>query len=142
MNVTVLGRFCMDSAAIASTYGAERMFACARGCAVAMLMTSSSSLPGSRRRWMPPGEHRPGKPAVPASLLHTSHQFSRHHNRTPPRLSAPIAGTPPDRGVIKKGSLWPPPPVTVHTNHVPPFRRETCRIRTSHFHLQKSTFSH
>lgn len=59
-----------------------------------------------------------------------------------PRLSAPIAGTPPDRGVIKKGSLWPPPPVTVHTNHVPPFRRETCRIRTSHFHLQKSTFSH
>lgn len=141
MNVTVLGRFCMDSAAIASTYGAERMFACARGCAVAMLMTSSSSSSlGRRRRWMPPGERRPGKPAVPASLLHTSHQ-----SPSPPAPPAPLRSHrrhPPDRGVIKKGSPWPPPPVTVHTNDVPPFRRETCRIRTSHFHLQKSTFSH
>lgn len=57
------------------------------------------------------------------------------HPPPPPSLS-------PNRNVIKKGSLWPRLAETVHTNHVQPFRRKTCRIHTSHFHLQKSPFFH
>lgn len=129
----------MDSAAIVSTYSTECMFMRAHECtgvcrrhANDFLLAAFSSL------GIVATEYRQGS-TVLGNLLYLTPSAVPSFPSSP---TPPVTGTPPNHSVIKKGSLWPPRPAAVHTNHMQPFRRETCRIHTSHFHLQKSVFFH
>lgn len=128
------GRLCMDSDAITSTYSGKCMFMCAHMCiSVCTCYVNDFLLAGFPQCIVAiaynQAEHRSGKPAVLDSLRCTRHVF----------ITLPLK-YPLNSNVIKKGRLWPPPPKTVHTNRRQPFRKKTCRIHTSHFHLQKSSF--
>lgn len=132
------GRLCMDSDAVVSTYSGRCMFMCAHVCiGVCVCHVNDFLLAGFPLGASLLPDITKGS-SVLGNLLYLNPPAVLGSSSSP--SPPPPPKYPPNRNVIKKGRLWPPLPETVHTNHIQPFRRKTCRVHTSHFHLQKSSF--